>query len=81
MGKKELNLGAGNKLIYVIDLDEPDSVFEKAKLLKIDEMVDFIWEVQHKVVFDAKEMTGKQVSDLLIKLLEEKGLNSDELTY
>ena len=74
-------IGKGNKLIYVIDLDEPDSEYDKNKLLKQDNMASFIWNIQHKLIFDAETMTGNQVAKRLIEMLEEEGLKSDELTF
>lgn len=79
--KDQISLGSGNKLIYVVDLDEPDSVYEKNKLAKMDDMAQFIWHVQHRVLFECHEMTGSEVIARLVEMLDEYNIKSDELTY
>ena len=80
---EQLNLGRGNKLIYVIDLDDPDAQYEKNKLAKMDEMVNFIWDIQNNLVFNRNDdmVTAQDVFDKLLDMLRERNLVADELTF
>jgi hypothetical protein len=81
MANEPAMLGPGNKLLYVVDLDAPYSHFEKNKLLKMNDMAQFIWDVQHRILFDAKEMNKNQLINAISKSLEEHGLIAEELTF
>lgn len=80
---KSLEIGKGNKLIYIIDLDEPDSDYERNKLAKMDDMAGFIWDIQHDLLFnrDDKMVTVQDVFDRLTSMLKERNLVADELTF
>lgn len=79
---KSLELGKGNKLVYIVDMDEPDSNYERNKLAKMDDMALFIWDIEHDLLHNHEELkTAKQVFAKIIGLLEERGLRSDELTF
>lgn len=71
----------GHEIIYRIDMSEEDAWMERNKLLKMDDMANFIWEIQQNLIFnrhDAME-TAADVIVRLVELLDEHGLNSEDL--
>lgn len=78
---KSLELGKGNKLVYIVDMDEPDASFERNKLAKIDELALFTWRIKHELIFDEKLNTSRQVFKRLLEMMDEQGIEPDELTF
>jgi hypothetical protein len=79
---KSFEIGKGNKIVKIIDLDVPYARYEVNKLLKMDDMAQFIWEIEHEVLMNSEGLkSAKQVFSRIIQLLEERGLRSDDLTF
>lgn len=80
---KSLEIGKGNKLVYIVDLDEPDSDYERNKLAKIDDMANLVWEIQNNLVFNRNDdmVTAQDVFDRLLDMLRERNLVAEELTF